>query len=226
MEIIRFQSLSEMNEFFGFIPGWVGETDLCTYEDFTDANDRKLRDAEVLTTLAKNIDGNCLEIGTSFGRGAYKLATNIIERNHVVFTLNSLPGKTGGTATTHELTKNQIGSFLVERNIHNFYQYYCDSKIWVPPTEVKQIALAFVDGCHDEEYVLADSRKVYALLERNGFIVWHDFNPELEHDPRAGWITSCMRGVRRFCEEASITKVYHLKHSWIGFAWKGDRPIA
>lgn len=226
MEIVEFQSLAGMNEFFGFVPGWVGETDLCTYQDFTDANDRKLRDAEVLTTLAKNIDGNCLEIGTSFGRGAYKLATNILDHKGVVFTLNSLPGKTGGSATTHELTKNQIGSFLVERNVRNFIQYYCDSKFWVPPTEVKKIALVFVDGCHDEEYVLEDSRKVYALLERGGFIAWHDFAPNLEGDTRASWITSCMRGVRRFCEEKEITKVYHLKHSWIGFAKKGDRLVA
>ena len=136
MEIVEFQSLAGMNEFFGFVPGWVGETDLCTYQDFTDANDRKLRDAEVLTTLAKNIDGNCLEIGTSFGRGTYKLATNVMARRGTVFTLNSLPGQTGGVAITHEITKDQIGSYMRERGISNFVQYYGDSKTWYPPAEV------------------------------------------------------------------------------------------
>ncbi len=38
------------------------------------------------------------------------------------------------------------------------------------------LEFAFIDGGHDLEHVLNDSRKAYEALTRGGWLVWHDFN--------------------------------------------------
>ena len=41
---------------------------------------------------------------------------------------------------------------------------------------IAPIEFAFIDGGHDLEHVLNDSRKVYDVLSPGGWLVWHDFN--------------------------------------------------
>ena len=40
---------------------------------------------------------------------------------------------------------------------------------------VAPVEFAFIDGGHDLEHVLNDSRKVYDVLSPGGWLVWHDF---------------------------------------------------
>ena len=221
MEIVQFETIEEMmGALEMFREGFIIEDDIFECVDFTDENDRSLHDAQVLTTLAANAGGNCFEVGTSLGRGTYKMATNIVDLGGVVYTLNAVADQTSGQFVTHKLTKEEIGSYLREHGIENFVQYYGDSKTWNISKKVNGVSLVYIDGCHDEDYVYSDSSRFFPKLKSGGIIAWHDFSPVFEGDPRAYWITSCMAGVRRFCEENGIKTVYHLKNSWTGFAIK------
>ena len=35
--------------------------------------------------------------------------------------------------------------------------------------------LVFIDGCHQFEYVKKDSINSFEILNKNGFLVWHDY---------------------------------------------------
>src|SRR5215469_5233722 len=76
--------------------GVLLEPDLDLVESECDYYERKRRDAEVLCALAANVSGACLDLGTSHGRSAYKLATNLNERGYV-FTVNILPEQLDST---------------------------------------------------------------------------------------------------------------------------------
>jgi hypothetical protein len=215
MNFTVFENIEHLKSNFNFINnGVILEPDIHSYADYTDDCDRKYHDAEVLTTIMANLGGDCLEIGTSMGRGTYKLATNT---SGTVFTLNALPEQISGSFVTHALTKLQIGSYLREKAIFNYQQIYDDSLTWVIPGCINDLSLVFVDGCHDQKFVYSDSRKVYDRIKSGGFIIWHDFNPTLRFSAQHSWIASCMAGVEQFCLENKIPQVCHLRDSWMGF---------
>lgn len=215
MNITIFQTAAEMRQFFGFKQeGRILETDLHIVRNATEVNGRQLHDAAVLTILAANLQGNCLEIGTHVGKGTYKIATNT---NGTVYTVNALPEQITGKLITDSLKKDQIGSFTTEKGIKNIHQFYADSMTWEIPECVNNLSMAFVDGCHDTEYVYSDSKKVFGRIRPGGFIVWHDFNPDYRNNPAFSWIKDCMAGVERFCSEMKLNRVFHLKNSYMGF---------
>ncbi|MBI1178020.1 glycosyltransferase [bacterium] len=218
MIIKTVDSIDELKAHFGLeVDGLLLETDLDTVENDCELFGRKRRDAEVLCTLAANVSGDCLDLGTSHGRSAYKLATNLSERG-VVHTVNILPeqlGSASGQLITHLLTREQIGLYFRERNIPNVRQIYADTAAWEMPTELKDLALVFVDAAHDTDLVLGDSRKVFPRIKEGGFIVWHDFCPELRQ--KWDWIDASMKGVERFLAEHAIeAEIIHLRNSWTG----------
>lgn len=210
-------SLAELQEGLACpLPGKLLETDLDVVETDCDWYERKRRDAEVLCTLAANVTGDCLELGTSHGRGTFKLASNLGARG-VVHTVNLLPEQLtpGEAQITHLLTRGEIGSFVREHGDLPFVQHYANTARWSPPAALDRLALAFVDACHDEEAVLRDSRLAWERLAPGGFLVWHDWSPFQR--ARHPWIDSVMRGVERFVRELGIDQpVWHLRHSWIG----------
>ena len=111
---IRFvECISELIKILDFSRcGIVLEDDLDVINNSTEFHDRKLRDAEVLCTLAANVNGDVLELGTSHGRGAFKFSTNIAT-NLVCHTVNILPDQydaSGGKMITHLISKEDIGS--------------------------------------------------------------------------------------------------------------------
>lgn len=215
MNVKTFKDTNELKNYFGFkFSGDILENNLHLIENNTDLNDRKFHDAEVLTTLTKNLGGNCLEIGTSFGNGTYKIATNT---EGTVFTLNALPEQMSGHLVTHSIPKEKIGSYLINKGIKNFFQFYSDSLSWTVPENVKDLSIVFIDGCHDAKYVYLDSKKTVSLLKQGGFMIWHDFNPSLRN--KFSWINAAISGVESFCKENGIKEVYHLKDSWMGF-WR------
>ena len=216
MNIITFNDLNSMMRHWNFSnPGDILQTNLKECHNDTEVNERPYRDAEVLTTIAKNTIGDCLEIGTSNGEGTYKIATNT---KSTIYTLNALPYQMTGHLVTHALDESQIGSFLKEHNIKNYVQIYDNSITWTPPSNIHDLAIVFIDGCHDTEYVYKDSCKTINLLKKGGFMVWHDFNPRLRS--KFFWINSAMAGVEKFCEEHGVKEIYHLKDSWMGFCRK------
>lgn len=200
--------------------GVILEDDIDVAENDCELHGRKRRDAEVLCALAASFPGPCLDLGTSHGRSAFKLATNV-GRRHPVFTVNMLPehAAAAGTHITHVLDRDAIGSYCRAHGLANVVQVFADTARWQPPPEVSDLALAFVDACHDADAVLTDSRLAWARLRPGGHLVWHDFSPTQR--ARHAWIDSVMRGVAAFLRSAGHRgPVHHLRGSWIGFVRK------
>ncbi len=223
MRVRTVETVSELQRVLGISnPGVLLEPDLDVVETDCDYNSRKRRDAEVLCTLAANIDGNCLDLGTSHGRSAFKLGTNI-KPGHKVYTVNILPeqyDESGGKLITHLLTKEEIGFYYRKAGLQNVEQHYANTARWDVPAEINRLAMAFIDAAHDEEMVYADSKLIYDRVAPGGYICWHDFNPGLRNQHH--WIDDCMRGVERFLAEYgfSDTELIHLKDSWIAILRK------
>lgn len=218
MRIVTVNTITEFCEYLGLANfGKIIEPDLETEENECDKYKRKLRDAEVLCTVAANADGDCLDLGTSHGRSAYRIATNL-QKKFKVYTVNLLPEQfdaSSGAKVTHLLSKEEIGSYFKNRNIDNVQQIYANTTKWDIPDEINNISVCYVDAAHDTELVYNDSRKIYPRIKNDGFICWHDFNPELRN--KFDWIDSAMCGVEWFIKEYSPDgDIVHLKDSWIG----------
>lgn len=201
-------------------PGAILEDDIDTPENDCELFARKRRDAEVLCTLAASNPGPCLDLGTSFGRSAFKLATNV-GAAHRVYTVNMLPehAATAGVQITHVLQRHQVGSYCREHGVDNVVQIFADLGSWQPDAAVRDLALAFVDACHDADAVCRDSLLAWQRLRPGGHLVWHDFSPTQRH--RHGWIDSVMTGVTAFLRAIGHRgPVQHLRGSWTGFLRK------
>jgi hypothetical protein len=89
------------------------------------------------------------------------------------------------------------------------------------PPAIDGIALVYVDGCHDRDYVYEDTRMILDRLTEGGFVLWHDFSPRYRVNHQ--WIDESMRGVARLVREKHITgPILNVKHSWIGI-WR--KPV-
>jgi|GEM_PF-852884 len=217
MQIRIFDTIQEMKAYLGFThDGIILENGLDVVENETDLFERKRRDAEVMTYLAANNDGKFVEIGTSFGHGTFRLATNI-RNNGRVYTVNLLPEQATQEEklVTHFLDKDEIGSFYREHGLGNIDQIYANTLTWDVPEEISDVSLVFVDGCHDKEFVYSDTKKLYPRIKDGGYIMWHDFNPILRN--KFGWINEVMQGVEKFISENHLDgEIVHLRNSWIG----------
>jgi len=203
--------------------GVLLEDDLDVVENDCELHGRKRRDAEVLCSAAASRPGPCLDLGTSFGRSAFKLATNVGPA-HPVFTVNMLPEQAAaaGVHTTHVLSREQIGSYCRERGLHNVRQVYADTGNWRPDAAITDLALAFVDACHDADAVRRDSHLCWERLRPGGLLLWHDFSPVQRH--RHDWIRTSMLGVAAFLADVGHAgPVHHVRGSWIGLLEKGAR---
>lgn len=231
MKIRIVETIEEFKRHFGLpCDGELLEPDLDIVEYDTEINGRKRRDAEVLCTLAANALDNVLELGTSHGRGAFKLATNLSHglRCHTVNILPEQHDASGGKMVTHLINKDQIGSYYRERNVRNVEQLYANTARWEIPAHVRNLSMIFVDAAHDEENVYLDSKLVWDRLAPGGFIVWHDYSQLYRH---FDWIDASMRGVERFLREYGMDQleVINLRHSWCGVLRKPmavAKPVA
>lgn len=197
-----------------------------TFIEYTecDRNNRKVRDAEVITRISANIEGNALEIGTIHGRGTYKISSNI-KAGSKVYTINYTPEQSNKDYknNTHVLDKNEIGSYYRKKNAKNIVQIYADSMDWNPRPHIRNLGMVFIDGAHDQNVVQNDSQLAYNLLDDGGFIIWHDFNPEMRN--RYSWIDHVMKGVEDFLIQYGIAdEIIHLKNSWTGILKKKKNP--
>jgi predicted O-methyltransferase YrrM len=197
--------------------GRLLEEDLDLIENETERYGRKRRDAEVLCTLAANSMADALELGTSHGRGAFKLASNL-PPGLQCHTVNILPEQydaSGGKLITHLISKDEIGSYYRQRGIRNVVQHFANTARWNLPDSIQNLGLVFVDAAHDEENVYLDSKLVWDRIAPGGFIVWHDYSPSCCH---FDWVAASMRGVERFVREHGLEslEIVHLRHSWCG----------
>ncbi len=184
------------------------------YEDYVDLNNRRLRDAEVVGVACHaNRPGIILEIGTAYGHMTYILARNAPDS--AIYTVNIPPEEIdkGGKRTTIALNRDAIGRYYREQGCSNIKQIFANTASWEP--DFGPIDIAFIDGCHDADFVFNDTRKVLAKSRPGTIIMWHDFS--LRHARSFGWISEVCTGVERLFRKRLIRgKILHVKDSWVG----------
>jgi hypothetical protein len=187
---------------------------LYQFEHLTDLNDRRLRDAEVVGSACCNgSPKTILEIGT--GRG---LMTAVMARNApqaTVYTVNIPPEEiaAGGKHVTFAPDRSEIGSYYRELGLTNVQQIYANTATWEP--DFGPIDVAFIDGCHDADYVFRDTAKLLAACHPGSVILWHDFSPAL--CPIYGWIDQVCSGIDALLSQNIVTsRILHLQDSWVG----------
>jgi len=215
--VIELNNYQELKKVFGWNKDPIMDRpDIYNYQYIEDVNERRIRDAECLATTMHNVNPlTALEIGTSDGMGTLLMSVNA--PGSKIYTVNILPediqsGK-GGVFTNVAPSKDEIGIAYREREINNITQIFANTADWEP--DVGNIDLAFIDGCHDAEFVYNDSKKVIKHMKPGSFILWHDFNLELVK--KHLWIYSVCQGVERLYKEGLINgRIFHVKDSWIG----------
>jgi len=210
-------SIEDLKDYFNFQKSHrIFESDLDIVNNPCDINRRKYRDAEVLSVMAANAPaGRILDIGTHLGRSAARMAVN--SPRSTIYTVNIHPddARDAGLLVTDILSEEQIGSFYRERNIQNIRQLYANTKYWQVPEELSDLSLVYVDGCHDTDFVISDTKLVFSRVRKGGFILWHDFTPIYRDN--FSWIDTAMRGVEQLIREGLITGfVLNVRNSWIG----------
>jgi predicted O-methyltransferase YrrM len=179
-----------------------------------DLNDRRLRDAEVLGGACCN--GNpkvILEIGTSHGRTTALMAQNA--PGGTVYTVNIPPEEIaqGGRNVTFAPSREAIGQCYRAKNLPNVRQIFANTANWEP--DFGPIDVAFIDGCHDADFVYHDTRKILKRCRPGSLVIWHDFNPDLARV--YGWINDVCTGVERLYADRLLKgKILHLQDSWTG----------
>jgi predicted O-methyltransferase YrrM len=186
-----------------------------TFENLTDLNDRKLLDALIIgATCANRNPKTILEIGTAGGHMTALMAQNAPQAT--VHTINIPPEEidAGGKFVTRSFTREEIGRYYKERKLTNVQQIYANTATWEP--DIGPIDIAFVDGCHDAEFVFNDTRKILQFAHPGTVILWHDFNPELIG--KNEWMADVARGIERLYEEGLISgNILHVRDSWVGY---------
>ena len=186
------------------------------YEYPEDANQRRLRDAESLGTVMRNCDPQVgLEIGTATGHATALMALNAPQAR--IFTVSIPPedflSGADGQRTTLALERDQIGAYYRERKLANITQTLANTAFWKP--EMEPINVAFVDGCHDAEFVYHDTRKILKKTKPGSFLLWHDFNLQLVQQYE--WIHSVCEGVERLYAEGHLQgRIDHVRDLWVG----------
>lgn len=215
--VIEANSIVEIKKIFGWSKSPIYERpDIYDFNYIEDINERRIRDSEVISTVTCNAKpGTIVEIGTSTGAGTVLIAKNA-PKSHV-YTINIPPdeiltGK-GGINTTIALNKTEIGKEYKQLNLTNITQVYENTKTWKP--DIGQINIAFIDGCHDANFVYSDTLKILRNMPSGGFIMWHDFNPLLRN--KFHWIDDVCSGIEKLYQKRHLTeKIILLKDSWTG----------
>ncbi len=192
----------------------LNDQKLDVFQYMEDLNDRRLHDAEVLGAACCNGEPKVLlEIGTSLGRTTALMAKNA--QGGIVHTVNIPPEEIaeGGKNVTFAPSREEIGSYYREQGLDNIHQIFANTKNWEP--DFGPIDVAFVDGCHDADFVYNDTKKILKNCRPGSIVMWHDFNPELSKVYH--WIHDVCEGVERLYADGVIRgRILHLQDSWVG----------
>lgn len=215
--VIDLNNVSELKKIFNWQHDPIlDRADIYNYQHVEDANERRVRDAESLATVMRNASPRlALEIGTSSGMATVLMAANAPQSK--IYTVNILPGEIlsgeGGKLTTIALEREKIGVAYRERGLTNITQIYANTATWEP--NIGNIDVAFIDGCHDADFVYNDTRKILAHMTPGSFILWHDFNLQLVN--KYHWIKEVCLGVERLYADGLLSgRIFQVRDSWVG----------
>ena len=132
----------------------------------------------ILVAFAKTLKNgeNFLEIGTFDGNTALNCALNL-NQNSKFITID-LPENAIPTSEhlvyDADLIKNEQRSNKKSENLDNVVQIYSDStKFDFSKLDFK---IAFIDGGHDYNTVKLDTQNVMNNINKNGIVLWHDYD--------------------------------------------------
>jgi len=215
--VIELNDVSELKTVFGWNNNPIIDDEIFyRYETLCDVNKRRLRDAESLGCVICNSHPDiALEIGTSDGHTTALMSLNAPHSK--IFTVNILPEEialgAGGLSTGIPLEKEKIGSYYRMRKLENIEQIFANTATWKP--DIGTIDFAFIDGCHDTEFVYNDTKKVIQNMKKGSFVLWHDFN--LDMVKRHSWLDWVCAGIEALYEDHILQgPIYHVKDSWTG----------
>ena len=215
--VIELNNINELKKVFSWQSDPVlDREDIYHYEYIEDANERRIRDAESLATVMRNVSPKvALEIGTSNGMGTVLMAANAPHAR--IYTINIPPeeivGGKGGQLTTIALEREKIGVAYRQRGLTNITQVFANTATWEP--DIGSIDVAFIDGCHDSEFVYNDTRKVLANTKPGSFILWHDFNLGLVS--KYHWIMEVCLGIEKLYADGLLRgRIFQIRDSWVG----------
>ncbi len=199
--------------------GWehypiIDEEQCRKFQYMEDLNFRRLRDAEVILGACRNANPKTiLEIGTSFGFTTLYMSRNAPKAQ--IYTVNLPPegAANAGKNITHVLEENEIGKYYREAGCDNVHQILANTADWTP--DCGPVDIAFIDGCHDADFVYNDTLKILPLCQSGSIVIWHDFNLDLV--AKYHWINEVAKGIELLYAEGHITKpILHLQDSWCG----------
>jgi len=164
---------------------------------------------------------NALEIGTYDGNTALLLASNL-PSDGTVATVDLPPDFE--TQERESLAYTEVELNLTNRSdlgrqyrghplASRIHQHYGDSAVLDWNRLGGPFDLIFIDGCHSEDYVAADSRNALKQLSPEGIILWHDY----------GMIPDVSKVVDRFAEETPNMNVFALEGTRLALAMPKDR---
>lgn len=187
---------------------------LHTYRGVVDLNDRPLRDAEVIASACCNGQPTTiLEIGTAHGATTALMARNA--PSATIYTVNLPPDEASdaGKNITFAPSESEIGRIYRAQNCSNVVQILANTKYWKP--DFGPIDVAFVDGCHDADFVYNDTKNALTKCRPGSLLMWHDFHPGLIDNFH--WIGEVCAGIERLYSEGLLReRILHLQDSWVG----------
>lgn len=164
-------------------PG-VEETDLKVFRSYDRKRDLSLDAQELLAICAiaaHTKPRRLVEIGTSDGNTTLNLVANAADGARIVTV--DLPEDWDGVfqIAVPEMMKNVTDRAAVGRQFRagpyrtQVTQVFGDSASLDYARLDGPFDLAFIDGCHYYDYVMADTRNCLANLRSGGVIIWHDY---------------------------------------------------
>lgn len=199
--------------------GWneqplVAGEQLDAYQHTSDLNFRRRRDAEAIAAAARNTAcGHMLEIGTADGHTTLLLARNAPEAS--ITTVNLLPEQAEGAGhlVTDLPPRERIGQVWRAAGCANVRQVFANTAWWC--CDVSPLSLAFIDGCHDADFVVHDTELVLAASAPGTIIIWHDFAPCLR--AQFDWVDEVCTGIDRLYRRSKLHgPIFHPDDSLVG----------
>ncbi|MGI6259089.1 MAG: class I SAM-dependent methyltransferase [Anaerolineaceae bacterium] len=140
--------------------------------------DKGLLDYPILISIVKSMQPKIiLELGTAHGN---TVANICAESNAKIYTVNALPQQIEGEVVTFNLSRETIGSVYIKNGYKDrVTQIYANTKDMdlLNYMEPKSVDLAFIDACHDFDFVINDFHKILPILSEDGVILFHDVHP-------------------------------------------------
>ncbi len=112
-----------------------------------------------------------------------------------------------------------IGHMYREKGLsHRVHQILCDSRLWDNSTFSPDFFdSVFIDGGHQSEVVINDTRKALQVLRPGGLIMWHDFCPQVNIRTQFESVKGVTGGIEQILPEllSRLEILCWIKPSWI-----------